>query len=115
MSNRDIYQEVTDKIVGVLERADLDNYQAPFAGLAAQGLPINPTNCRRYQGINIPSLWIDQQDRKFTSNQWATYRQWKESGAQVRKGEKGSPIIFYKTLLKSQENEVGKPRTFKSR
>ncbi|GAB5469818.1 MAG: zincin-like metallopeptidase domain-containing protein [Rhodospirillales bacterium] len=107
MTKRDIRQEITDKIVRLLDSIDLEDYQAPFAGLAAQGWPINPTTEHRYQGINIPSLWIDQQEKQFTSNRWATFRQWKESGAQVRKGEKGSPIIFYKTLSKKEENEQG--------
>lgn len=107
MTKRDIRQEITDKIIRVLEGIETSDYQAPFAGLAAQGLPLNPTTDHRYQGINIPSLWIDQQEKKFTSNQWATFKQWRERGAQVRKGEKGSPVIFYKTLTKEQENEQG--------
>ncbi len=107
MSKRDIRQEITDKIIRVLESIDTVDFQAPFAGLAAQGLPLNPTTENSYQGINIPSLWIDQQDKKFTSNQWATFKQWKEKGAQVRKGEKGSPIIFYKTLTRTEENSRG--------
>lgn len=107
MTKRDIHQEITDKIVRVLDSIDLNDYQAPFASLAAQGLPLNPTTDHRYQGINIPSLWVDQQDKQFTSNQWATFKQWKDKGAQVRKGEKGSPIIFYKTLTKTEEDAGG--------
>ena len=107
MSKQDICQEITDKIIRVLDDLDLADYEAPFAGLAAQGWPCNPTTDHRYQGINVPSLWIDQQEKKFTSNQWATFRQWKEKGASVRKGEKGSPIIFYKTLTRTEENENG--------
>lgn len=107
MAKRDIYQEITDKIVGVLDHIDLSDYQAPFAGLAAQGLPFNPVTEHRYQGINIPALWCDQQAWKFTSNHWATYKQWKAIGAQVRAEEQGSPIVFFKTLLKEQENDKG--------
>lgn len=107
MSKRDLYKEITDKIISVLDRVDPEDYQAPFAGLAAQGLPFNPVTTHRYQGINVPSLWCDQQARAFTSNHWATFRQWRERGAQVRKGEKGSPIIFYKTLIREGENENG--------
>ncbi len=107
MARRDIFQEVTDKIITLLDKVDLDNYQPPFAELAAQGWPTNPVTDHRYQGVNIPSLWFDQQDKQFSSNHWATYKQWKERGAQVRKGETGSPIIFYKTLVKTEENEQG--------
>nr|WP_306267013.1 zincin-like metallopeptidase domain-containing protein [Pararhizobium sp. IMCC3301] len=112
MTKRDIYQEITDKIIAVLDQVNLDDYQAPFAGLAAQGLPANPTTDHQYQGINIPSLWVDQQVNGFESNQWATFKQWKDKGAQVRKGEKGSPIIFFKTLQKTAENTAGEPEEF---
>lgn len=103
----DIHKEVTDKIVTLLDQVDLADYQPPFAGLAAQGLPLNPTTKSYYQGVNILALWFNQQAREFSSNHWATFQQWKEKKAMVRKGEKGSRVIFYKTLLKSEENEKG--------
>nr|WKN34376.1 zincin-like metallopeptidase domain-containing protein [Tunicatimonas sp. TK19036] len=103
----DIHQEVTDKIISLLDQVNLDNYQPPFAGLAAQGLPFNPTTNNHYQGVNILALWFNQQTRGLASNQWATFKQWKDKGAQVRKGEKGNRIIFYKTLIKEQENDKG--------
>ena len=56
MTKRDIQREITDMIVGILDDINLDDYRAPFAALAAQGLPFNPTSKRDYQGINIPSL-----------------------------------------------------------
>ena len=43
-------------------------------------------------------LWMAQQERGFTSARWLTYKQASEKGGQVRKGEKGTGIIFYKTL-----------------
>ena len=107
MAKRDIYQEITDKIIKTLEHIDLDNFHAPFGTLAAQGMPLNPVTDHHYQGINIPSLWIDQQEKGFTSSHWATFKQWQEQGAQVRKGQQGSPIIFYKTWNKIEDNEDG--------
>lgn len=109
MTRRDIQREITDKIVSILDDIDLDDYRAPFAGLAAQGLPFNPTSERDYQGINIPSLWVDQQSKGFASNHWATFKQWREQGARVRKGERGSPIIFYKTVTKTEDTGGAEP------
>lgn len=109
MTKRDIYQEITGKIIVLLEQVEAQGWQAPFAGLAAQGLPTNPVTGVAYRGINIPALWFDQQDKAFTSNQWATFKQWRDKGACVRKGEKASPIIFYKTLTKEEENGAGGP------
>ena len=107
MAKNDIYQQITDKIVDVLDSIDLNDYEAPFAGLAAQGLPKSPITDNHYRGINIPALWIDQQEKGFTSNRWATFKQWREQGASVQKGERGSQIIFYTTLTKTEENDKG--------
>lgn len=109
----EFYQSITDKIIALLETVSLDDYQPPFASLAAQGLPINPFTENHYQGVNIPALWFYQQEKGFHSNHWATFRQWKEKGASVRKGAKGSTICFYKTLLIDEENEQGEATTQK--
>lgn len=107
MSKKDVFEEVTNKIIELLDEVNFGDYEAPFAELATQGLPLNPTTDHYYQGGNILALWIMQQAKKFTSNQWATYKQWQDFGAQVREGEKGSKITFYKTLTKDKENYQG--------
>ena len=55
----DIHQEVTDKIITLLDQVNLNDYQPPFAELAAQGLPENPTTGNHYQGVNILALWFN--------------------------------------------------------
>lgn len=112
-SKNAFYQTITNEIITLLEEVSLEDYQPPFASLAAQGLPVNPFTEKHYQGINIPCLWMYQQKKGYTSNRWATYRQWKEQDLQVRKGEKGSTICFYKTLLVDEENERGEEVTNK--
>lgn len=109
----DIQQEVTNQIIDLLEQVNLDDYKPPFAQLSAQGMPQNPTTNLTYQGINIINLWMQQQRNKFTSNHWATFKQWKANGANVIKGQKGSPIVFYKTLIKSEENAKGEQEDIK--
>jgi antirestriction protein ArdC len=46
--------------------------------------------------INIVSLWVSAEARGYSTPIWATYRQWADLGAQVRKGKKSSLVIFYK-------------------
>ena len=58
-------------------------------------IPKNALTERNYRGSNILSLWIDAEEKAFTHQIWATYRQWAELGAQVRKGEKASLIVKY--------------------
>ena len=96
----DIYQTITNNIIDALERVRLDDYQAPFARLTSQQLPINPITAKAYNGINTLILWLQQHEHGYSSNEWGTFRQWKEQGAQVKKGEKSTMIIFYKRLEK---------------
>ena len=63
-------------------------------------LPINAVTKNHYQGINILRLWLTSKD----TNQWATYRQWQESGKQVKKGEKGTTILRYIQIEKDSKN-----------
>ena len=68
-------------------------------------LPLNVESGNTYNGINIVSLWVSSIDRGYLSNVWGTYRQWHKAGAQVRKGEKSSLIIFYKRVLYEDDDE----------
>ena len=96
---RDLYADVTDKIIAALE-AGTAPWSCPWDRTGEITLPINENTGAFYQGINIPMLWMAQQERGFTSARWMTYKQASEKGGQVRKGEKGTGIIFYKTLEK---------------
>jgi antirestriction protein ArdC len=61
-------------------------------------MPKNAFTKKQYRGVNVPLLWIRQQRDGYASGLWATYKQWQEAGAQVRKGEKGTPIVFWKMI-----------------
>ena len=99
----DIYQQVTNNIIEALEQVSLEDYNAPFARLTAELSPINPITEKDYHGINTLILWLQQQAHGYKSNEWGTFRQWKEKGANVKKGEKSSMIIFYKRVEKKDE------------
>lgn len=106
-SKPDIHQDITNAIIALLDEVDLNDYKPPFAAYAKSGLPFNPITDHKYQGINILNLWCIQHEKPSYSNEWATFKQWKDKGAHVKKGEKGNRIIFYKTLLKEEENQKG--------
>ena len=99
-----VYQEVTQCIVTAIE-AGTPNFEMPWHRGAAMGRPTNAKTGRPYQGVNTVSLWASRQIRGFNSSVWATYRQWQELDAQVRKGEKASPIVFYKELMREVRDE----------
>ena len=94
----DIYQRITDRIAAAIE-AGAGTWQMPWhpgADGAAPRLPVNAVTGKPYRGINTVVLWATAQAEGYPSAVWATYRQWAELGAQVRKGEQSSPVVFWK-------------------
>lgn len=101
----DVHQEITDRIVASIETAG--EFRLPWirnkSGSFAR--PVNIASAKPYSGVNILSLWVSALTSDYPSNLWGTYRQWQERGAQVRRGEKSSLIVFYKKLDIEQTNE----------
>jgi antirestriction protein ArdC len=93
----DVHQEITNRIVAAIE-AGAGEFKLPWHRAASTRSPINATTGRAYRGVNILSLWITTQALGYESHEWASFKQWQERGVNVRKGEKGTPIVFYKNL-----------------
>ena len=94
----DIYQRITDRIAAAIE-AGAGRWQMPWhpgADGVAPRLPVNAATGKPYRGVNTVVLWATAQAEGYPSAVWATYRQWAELGAQVRKGEQSSPVVFWK-------------------
>jgi antirestriction protein ArdC len=53
-------------------------------------------------GINILSLWASASVQGFTAPIWMTYRQAVELGAHVRKGERGSPVVYANCITRNE-------------
>jgi antirestriction protein ArdC len=106
MTARDLYADITDKLIALIE-ADPGQPQLPWrrAGLPLS-LPSNAVTGNAYNGINIVSLWMAASAKGYTFPLWATFRQWLSIGAQVRKGEKASLVIFYKELTVEPDPEL---------
>jgi antirestriction protein ArdC len=96
LSKPTIYESVTASIVAAVE-AGTGRFQRPWH---APGLtmPLNASTFAHYRGVNILGLWIEATARGYATSQWASYKQWQGLGAQVRKGERGTQIVFYKRL-----------------
>jgi antirestriction protein ArdC len=93
---RDIHAEITAKLIASIE-ADPGQPSMPWRRSSGPlFMPSNALTGNAYNGINIVSLWVSAEVSGFTAPVWATYRQWSELGAQVRKGEKSSLVVFYK-------------------
>ena len=105
----DVHDAITNKIVAAIE-AGAGTFEMPWhrPGVSFT-LPKNALTGQTYRGTNILSLWIDADAKKFEHQVWATYRQWSELGAQVRKGEKASLIVKYGEWVPKQAATEAKP------
>lgn len=93
---RDLHQTITDRLIAAIE-ADPGKPQMPWRRSATPlWMPENALSKNGYNGINVVNLWVAAEARGFASPVWATYKQWTELGAQVRKGAKSELVVFYK-------------------
>ena len=102
----DIYQRVTDRIVSDLEQG-VRPWMKPWNAEHAAGRITRPLRAdgQPYNGINVLMLWASAVECGFATPIWMTYRQAAELGAHVRKGEKGSPVVYASTITRTEANE----------
>ncbi len=102
----DIYGEITNQIIEAME-AGADNYQMPWHVNGADSvLPVSASTHRRYRGVNVMMLWAVAAKNGYATSLWATYQQWRDLGAQVRKGEKSTSVVFWKFFDEEDEGEA---------
>lgn len=107
-SHQDVYSRVTAKIVADLEQG-VRTWMKPWSASNTEGritLPLRH-NGMPYRGINILLLWSEAIICGYSSSRWMTYKQALELGAHVRKGERGSLVVFADRYTKKEENESG--------
>jgi len=103
----DIYEAVTSKIVAALEQG-VRPWHQPWSGdqlaerisrpLRSNGLP--------YRGINVLMLWGTAIERGYQRATWMTFKQALELGGHVRKGEKGSQVVYANCITRTETNST---------
>lgn len=83
----DLDQLITDRILNQLE-ADV----VPWRKTWVTGTPKSRTTGRAYRGINLLLLGTSA----YTSRYWVTFREALRLDGHVRKGEKASPVVYWK-------------------
>jgi antirestriction protein ArdC len=106
---RDVYARVTSQIVSAIEQG-VGNWRMPWhtSGRFAFS-SINITSKKPYRGINTVCLWAATQAKGYERGEWGTYQQWQERGAQVRKGERTTLVVFWKFANSTRETEDDTP------
>ena len=85
-------EQVTREVIAQLEQGKVP-WQKPWT---SYGLPKNYLSGRHYEGFNAFYLHYITEERHFTTPYFLTFRQAKELGGHVKKGEKGTPILYWK-------------------
>jgi len=91
-----LYDDITDKIIAELEEGRLPWVQ-PWGTAAAKAplaMPRNAATARQYSGINVLILWGAVVQHGYPSQHWLTYRQALSLGGNVRKGERGTTVVY---------------------
>lgn len=102
----DVYEQITASIVAELEKG-VQPWFKPWNAEHAAGRITRPlrSNGVPYRGINVLMLWAVAVERGYAAPLWLTYKQAQELGGQVRKGEKGSMVVYANTLTRSETDE----------
>jgi antirestriction protein ArdC len=101
----DVYQRVTDTIIRDLEQGTR-SWIKPWTMSTGYPTRIRPLrhDGKPYRGINVLILWSEAAERGYTSSTWMTYRQAQALGGQVRQDERGTTIVYAKTIERTEDD-----------
>ena len=104
-----IYQEVTDQIISEIEKGAVP-WVKPWK--ADSTCEKNIASKKEYNGINRLILAMMTHFKGYQSPFYGSFKQWQDLGGTVRKGEKGTKIVFYKPVSVEKTNDQGESENF---
>lgn len=104
----DLYSRVTNAIISDLEQG-VRPWLKPWDAEHAAGRISRPLRAggQPYKGINVLSLWESALSQHFTAPIWMTFNQAKERGASVRKGSRGTLVVYADRITRTETAENG--------
>ena len=105
---QDVYTRITNKIIADLEQG-VRTWMKPWNAVNTGGRIMTPLrhNGVPYSGINILILWAEATAQGFGARIWMTFKQATELNAHVRKGEKGSLVVYANSITRTEEDDKG--------
>ena len=100
---KDRYQILTNQVIDLMEKHGSD-WIKPWATHAADSHH-NKFSGKAYRGTNCFFTAISAYVNGFASNEWGTYKQWSDIGCQVKKGSKGTDIVYF-DKIKIEDKET---------
>ena len=102
MKKTDVYQTVTNNILAAMENGIIP-WKKPFKTTFSP-IPINFSTGKVYRGINVFLLNLACLQFGYPKNAWLTFRQAKQLGGNVKKGQSSESILFWKSILINEKN-----------
>ena len=104
---QDVAQQITDSIISELEKGAVP-WVKPWRslkGTPAAGMPYNPVSRTVYRGANL--FWLQMIASNYSMPWFVTYKQAQTLGGNVKKGVKGTPVVYWSIQKKGQIGENG--------
>lgn len=98
-----VYEIVTERIIEALEKGCVPWHQ-PWSNVGGHR---NLNSKRPYRGINAFLLAMSPYSSPF----WTTYKGAQRAGGNVKQGEKGTIVVFFKPLVVDDDKNPGKQKT----
>jgi antirestriction protein ArdC len=105
---QDIYARVTDNIVASLEQG-VRPWVKPWTVQHAAGRITRPLrhNGIPYRGINVLLLWSEAVEKGYAAPLWLTFKQALHLKGHVRKGERGSMVVYTERVTRTRVDDAG--------
>ena len=100
---RNLHSEITARIISHLKAGTIP-WKQSWSSYGSGAMPRNAVSGRAYSGANVMLLWMTAQEKSYTDSKWLTYKQATELGGNVRKGEKGTTIVYVSAMEKQGDD-----------
>jgi antirestriction protein ArdC len=103
-----LYREITDRIIAQLEAGCVPWVQpwSADSGTATVAMPRNAATACAYSGINVMLLWAAGIEAGFSTQRWLTFRQALSLGGCVRRGERGTAVVYADRFTPQDERKT---------
>jgi antirestriction protein ArdC len=105
----DLYQRITDQVIEMLDQGVVP-WRSPILGRTGSRQPRNLNTGKQYRGINVFLLAFTAYAKGYESAYWLTFKQARDRGGNVKKGEKASMVVFWKQY-EVTDKETGEIKT----
>lgn len=104
----DFTERMAHQLASLMETYGPGDWTRPWrdSGCADALSPTNAVTGRAYHGCNVWQFAGCALEQGYPTGTWATYKQWQSIGAQVRKGEKGTPGVKWAPIVRTVRDET---------